>query len=132
MVNILFHPIMVHFPIAFYFLELLLLFFWVWKRDANYRRSALFVFKCGYLGMLAALATGLLDTGGLDGVAGKVRPHFFAALTVVIIYTARAFLWRRFKEGTPSEKRVLLGGALAGVCLVCLTAYYGGRIVYGS
>ena len=130
--NILFHPMLVHFPIAFYWLEFLLLLFWVWKRDSNFRRFALFVFKCGYCGMLVTLASGFFESGGFDGIVGKVRPHFYGALAVFGFYTLRAFFWRRFKEGAPSEKQVLLAGAFLGVCLVCLTAYYGGRIVYSS
>ena len=65
MENIVFHPPLVHFPIAFYCLELLLLLFWRAKKDPAHLRFARFSFNLGYLFMLAAIVAGLKDAGGL-------------------------------------------------------------------
>lgn len=127
----LFHPAAVHFPIAFYVLEFLLLIFWAVKRDGAYERFALFTFRLGYLAMLAAIGSGLYDAGGFSGIAGKVKPHFFAALSVFIWYTARALFWRFGKKESSAYAKIQLAGAAIGTGLVLLTGFFGGEVVYG-
>ena len=126
MENIVFHPPLVHFPIAFYCLELLLLLFWRAKKDPAHLRFARFSFNLGYLFMLAAIVAGLKDAGGLAGIMGKVKPHFYSALTVFGIYTARVFVWKY----APKENSIQLAGALLGTLAVLVTAFFGGEIVY--
>ncbi len=126
----LFHPALVHFPIAFYVLEFLLLIFWAVKHDSAYERFAIFTFRLGYLAMLAAVGTGLFDAGGFSGIRGKVRPHFFAALSVVVFYTVRALFWRFGKKSNSAYAKIQLVGAAIGTILVLLTGFLGGEIVY--
>ena len=127
MEHLVFHPPLVHFPIAFYCLELLLLLFWQARKDPAYLRFARFSFNLGYLFMLAAIAAGLKDAGGLSGITGKVRPHFYSAAAVFVVYTARAFVW---KFAPKENSKVQLAGALFGTAVVLLTAFLGGEIVY--
>ena len=127
MEHIVFHPPLVHFPIAFYCLELLLLFLWRFKKDAAHLRFARFSFNLGYLFMLAAVVAGLKDAGGLVGITGKVRPHVYGAVCVFGIYTARLFVWRYAPKENSS---IHLAGALLGTLAVLLTAFLGGEIVY--
>lgn len=127
MEQIVFHPPLVHFPIAFYFLELVLLLFWAAKKDPAYLRFARFSFNLGFLFMLAAIVAGLVDAGGLQGIKGKVRPHFYGAVTVFGIYTARVFIWKYAPKEKPS---IQLAGALLGTLVVFLTAFLGSEIVY--
>ncbi len=122
------HPMLVHFPIAFYFLELLLLFFWAAQKQESYQQFALFTFKAGYLLMLAAIVAGLRDAGGFGRITGRVRPHFFWALAVFGIYTLRAFLWK--VKG--SDRNLQLWGALFGCIALAVAAYFGGEIVFRS
>ncbi len=130
--KILFHPILVHFPIAFYFLEGLLLIFWAVKKDDAYRRFALFSFKTAYGFMLVTIATGLLDAGGFGRITGLVRTHFLSALVGVFgIATARAFFWRFGDENAKSYRTIQIAGALLGNFALALTGYFGGRLVYG-
>ncbi len=125
--DILFHPPLVHFPIAFYFLELLLLIFWLAKKDSAYHRFALFSFRLGFLFMIAAAIAGPVDAGGIPP---PVRRHFFSAAGVFTLYTVRAFYWRFGKEGQMFYRPSLVGGALAGNLLVGLTAFLGGVLVF--
>ena len=127
MEHVVFHPSLVHFPIAFYCLELLLLLFWQAKKDPAHLRFARFSFNLGYLFMLAAIVAGLKDAGGLSGITGKVRPHVYAAVCVFGIYTARLFVWRYAPKENSS---IHLVGALVGTLGVLLTAFLGGEIVY--
>ena len=126
----LYHPLLVHFPIAFYFLELLLLGMWAFKNEAEYRRFALFVFRLGYLFMLAAMLSGYVDAGARFPPLRPVRPHFFAAFSVFVLYTIRAVYWRRAKEEQKSYRAVLILGALLGNALVALAGFLGGKLVY--
>lgn len=125
--DLLFHPPLVHFPIAFYFLELVLLLFWAAKKDPAYRRFALFSFRMGFLFMVGAAIAGLVDAGGIPP---GVRRHFFSAAGVFTLYTARALYWRFGKEGQKFYRPILIGGAVAGNLLLGLTAYLGGELVF--
>lgn len=130
--HFLFHPILVHFPIAFYFLELVLLLFWIKKTDPVYLRFAFFSFRTGYIFMILAMIAGVVDAGGPDDIQGRVRTHFFAAVSVFILYTIRAFFWRFAKAEDQHYKTAHLLFAFAGNILVALTGYFGGILVYGS
>ena len=130
--HFLFHPIAVHFPIALYFLELLLLIFWLAKNDVHYLKFASFVFKVAYISMIIAMAAGLYDTGGFDGIEGGVRTHFFAALSVFSLYTIRAFFWRYGKPEQNHYRMTQILFAAAGNILIAITGYFGGLLVYGS
>ncbi len=124
------HPPLVHFPIAFYFLELVLLLFWLRRQDPAYRRFALFSFRMGYFLMLAAMVAGYVDTGGRFPVPKPVRPHALSALVVFGFYTLRAGYWRWAKEGGKFYQRALIAGALIGTAIVFWTAFLGGKLVY--
>ena len=128
----LLHPIAVHFPIAFYFLELVLLLIWFAKNDFQYLKFASFVFKVAYGSMLIAMAAGLYDTGGFGGIEGGVRVHFFSAISVFIISTLRALFWRFGKPQQNHYRLTQILFALAGNILVVITGYFGGLLVYGS
>lgn len=123
------HPAIVHFPIAFYFLELFLLFLWIARREPAYRRFAFFSFRLGYLTMLLAMGAGLLDAKGIQGVTGRVRTHAYAAVCVFVLYTLRAVLWR-FAGERRFSKWIHLLGAVVGSLSVVLTGFLGGRLVY--
>ena len=74
---ILIHPILVHFPIAFYFLELVLLSLWRFKKDNSYFRFARFTFRLGYLFMILAMAAGLIDVKGSNILQEKCERTYF-------------------------------------------------------
>jgi len=124
--KIMLHPIFVHFPIAFYFLELVLIILWITKEDSEYRRFSYFVFWVGYAFMLVAMTAGLFDAGGLAGIRGVVKRHVTAALVVFGVFTARAvFYWATRKE--PEKYRLVkLAGALIGNAAVAYAGFLGG------
>ncbi|MBI1977734.1 MAG: DUF2231 domain-containing protein [Candidatus Omnitrophica bacterium] len=124
------HPIAVHFPIAFYFLELILLTFWLAKKDEGYLRFARFSFRLAYLGMILAMIAGLIDVGGIQNITGKVRTHVIAALSVFILYTVRAFYWRFAKIGDRHYAMTHFLFSLSGNMLIAMAGYFGGMLVY--
>jgi uncharacterized membrane protein len=128
--GVLLHPILIHFPIAFYLLEAFLLFLWLVKKDEAYQRFAWIVFRLGYLLMIFTVWAGLSDAGGISGIRGKVRPHAFGAASVFGVYTLRALYWWRGKKRAVYPAALFVS-ALLGSALVAVTAYFGGEIVYG-
>ena len=125
-----FHPPLVHFPIAFYFLELVLLLFWRAKNDPAYKRFALFSFWMAYLFMLAAMIAGYFDSGGHFPVPKPVRPHALSALVVFGFYTLRAGYWQWANAEGKFYRNFLLLGAVIGTALVFWTGFLGGKLVY--
>ena len=125
------HPMFVHFPIAFYFLEFVLLVLWRVKKDETYRRFAAFTFWMGFFFMFVAAASGLYDAGGPSGIHRKVKTHFIAAVVLLIFYAVRALYWRLGKKDAPSYASLQIAAAAIGYLVVILTGFLGGRIVYG-
>ncbi len=128
----LFHPAFVHFPIAFCFLELLLLIFWASKKDAAYQRFADFSFRLGYGFIIAATVTGFLAAGGFGKITGVIATHFYSALAVFSFYTLR-IIYKKY-AGKTSARYVFfeISGAVLGNALIAATAYFGGKLVYQS
>ena len=125
------HPVFVHFPIAFYFLELVLLLFWLGKKDDAFRRFALFTFRLGFLFMIGAAVSGYFDAGAKFPPVKAVRPHFYAAVSVFLFYTVRGLYWHRARGGK-FDRPLLIGGAILGNALVALAGFLGGKLVYGD
>ncbi len=130
--NLLIHPMTIHYPIAFYFLELLLLLIWAAKNDPIYLRFASFIFKVGFIGMIAAIAAGLYDVGGFEHIQGRVKTHFIWALSVLGIQTLRAIFWKVGKPEQGHYRATQILFSLAGFILITITAYFGGLLVYGN
>ncbi len=125
------HPMLVHFPIAFFVLELILLCLWRLKREESYRGFALLVFRMGYLFLIPVALAGLVDAGGLEGLKSGVLTHFRAAAVLFGFYTLRALYWKWGKMETSAYAKIQIAGALVGNFLVGLTGYLGGLLVYG-
>ena len=128
--KILLHPVLVHFPIAFYFLELLLLALWISRQDEAYHRFAEFSFGIGYLFMLISILAGLSDAGGFVNIHGLTALHAYSAAGIFIIYTLRGIYWRLAGKDQPGYALVQCLGALAGNGMIAYTSYRGGRLVY--
>ena len=128
--KIFWHPVFVHFPIAFYFLEFLMLVFWMKKSDENYLHFAAVAFWLGYFFMLASLISGYVAAGGWGHIEGATRRHFLMALSVFIFYSIRAVYWKTSDRASKGFCVVQIGGAVFGNILVGYTAYLGGILVY--
>ena len=125
------HPVLVHFPIALYFLELVLITFWIAKKDEHYKQFARFAFRFAFLMMLAAMFEGLEDAGWFAHMKGRILIHASLATSVLILQTARGFFWHFGKEGDSSYRWTHFLFSGAGNILIALTGFYGGLLVYG-
>ncbi len=123
----LFHPMVVHFPIAFYCLELVLLLWWRFKKDESYLKFAFFTFRLGYLMMIVALITGYLMAGGITPM---VQKHFYGAMSVLVIYTVRGIIWHGMKKRGKECPWTLILSSVIGIVAVAITADLGADMVY--
>ena len=133
MTELPYHPMLVHFPIALYIFEAVLLIVRKIKKDPAFRRFALFTFCAGYLMMLAAWGTGYFEGGGLSNILKheRVENHFTAASILLAFYTLRAGIWKGIKPDSRADQWIHPAGALIGCVLVAVTGYLGGLMVYG-
>jgi uncharacterized membrane protein len=124
------HPCLVHFPVAFLFLEGLLLALWMWKRIENYEGFSYFVLKAALFLMPFVALAGYIDAGGFPE---RVRKHFLSAVTLLALTFFR-FMLRR-SQGPTLWRGNLKGLAVtllvASLILTGLTGHLGGMIVYG-
>ncbi len=125
-----FHPAFVHFPIAFYFLEMGLLIGWLTDGDPSYHYFSEMAFELGYQFMLLTMLTGFVAAGGFDGITGNVARHFYVAIALFIFYSLRRFYGRKANVHTSYYAWLQLGGSILGCALTAAVAFYGGKLVY--
>ena len=129
MSDLLFHPYLTHFPIAFFFLEGFLITLWIWKKNEMYESFAYLILKLVMVAMPFVMLAGYIDAGG---IIPRVRMHFFSALSVFILGSIRLVL--RTRMGLPlwksRFKRVYLVLVGLSVMLTGLTGHLGALMVY--
>lgn len=130
MKTIFLHPFFVHFPIVFFAFEFLLLSQWMRFKDPAYRRFALLSFKLGYGTMLAAAASGYLDSGGIRQMQGVLREHFYFAAAGLVWVTLRAIYWKIASASSEFSDKMHWAGSAIGCALIFWAAFLGARVVY--
>jgi uncharacterized membrane protein len=128
------HPIIVHFPIALLitaiFFEVLEL---VFKREVI-REAATWLLGLGFLGGLAATASGILAEEAAEDMGvpeSAIETHELLAFATLGVFAVLiAIRWLQHKRRVPQMPRVFLAIGLVGVVLIGLTGYFGGDLVY--
>ena len=123
----LFHPMLVHFPIAFYFLEFFLLGLWKFKKEEHFLRFSFLAFRLAYVTMIIAMIAGYRDSGG---ITPHVSKHFYSALSVFAVNTVRGAFWFRMNKKQAFCPWTLLIGSFICIILVSITGDLGGDLVY--
>jgi len=118
---------LVHFPIALYCFEFLLLSIWLFKKDGYFSRFAYLTFKCAFIMTPVAMIAGYIDAGGITSI---VRNHFFSAVAVLAINSIRFFVWRYTIQRESARPVWLWGSGLLSLVMVAVTADLGGDLVY--
>ena len=126
------HPMLVHFPIAFLLGGVLLLFWSCWRPNEVRHRAAAGMLLAGMaLGWLAVAAGGLAYfTVPAHTEEGHILMYWHLGLGLVML---ALFTWVsivRWRGRTHGATRSQLAAALAGLILLMLTGYVGGSIVY--
>lgn len=126
----LWHPLVVHFPIALWITSALFDLLYLWRGEAFHARAAKVLIGLGLLGALVAVGTGYLDLGRFSpeelgpAFLGLHRTHQAFAVAATLTYAASfAVRLRR----TPGRGVVALL-ALTGAVLIGWAAWLGGEL----
>lgn len=130
-----YHPLFVHFPIAFYFLGVLLTFGYLWRRVDDYERFAYWVFLLGWIAGIVASLVGLIDRGQLEYDDSRImalNQHISQAMLFLIVNGLVLYMRFRWPDVLQSSRRWLYVGLMIfGAITLAATGWYGGELVYG-
>jgi uncharacterized membrane protein len=128
------HPIIVHFPIALLTTAIVFEVIEMKTKRAVLRQAATWLLGLGFLGALAATASGIAAEEAAEGSgvpASAIETHeFFAFVTLAVFAMLLAIRWLQSKRRLPDIPRVFLAIGLVGVVFIGLTGYFGGDLVY--
>ncbi len=120
------HPVLVHFPLAFFILECVFLTLWRVRGDDKYLDFSLYLFVPAYIFLCAAMVSGYRSSGGFGKMGDLTRQHFYASSVFFVISTLRAFVWKTARKNLTLQ----LVSAWVGIVVLFLAGYWGGLQVY--
>ncbi len=126
----LFHPLVVHFPIALWLMAALFDVLGWREPDPFYRRAAVWLVGVGLLGAAASITLGWVDLLSLEqqgvgkGLLIRHETHSVIAYVVTALYVGN-FVWRWRSRAHPRLGAGLLVFSLVGAVLIALTAVLG-------
>lgn len=114
-----------HFPVALFPTGLAFDVVGRWSANPELTAAALYVWSVGYLGLLAAIATGLPELLRLaPGAARLGVRHGSAAATLLLLFGLA--IWARLQNAPD----LALAFALIGTACTLVTSWLGGQLVY--
>jgi uncharacterized membrane protein len=130
-----YHPLLVHFPIAFIYGASLLYFFaWITASE-KLQWTAFWVLLLAALSAGLALASGFYAAPGLmvsESVRNELLRHHKHLMVTASVLTGVLTLWALASRPMPTRARVLfMAGLLALIVLIAAGADLGGEMVYG-
>jgi uncharacterized membrane protein len=130
-----YHPLLVHFPIAFIYGASLLYFVALITASEKLQWAAFWVLLLAALSAAIALASGFYAAPGLmisQSVRDQLLAHHKHLMVAASILTAVLTLWALASRPMPTRARVLfIAGLLALMVLIAAGADLGGEMVYG-
>ena len=127
------HPAVVHFPIAFYLLGVLLTAGTLWRRAPDYERFAYWSFVLARVGVGVAALFGLVDQAGLspgDPRRDTINNHITGGVALFILNGLVVYYRFRWNNVLAGPRRwQYLGLMAAGVAALTLTGFWGGELV---
>ncbi len=129
-----YHPLLVHFPIAFLY-GAALLYFLAWIRASeSLKWTALWMLVLGALSAAAALASGLYAAPGLMvsvSVRHELLRHHKHLMVSASLVTGALTIWALATRPMPTRGRyIFLAGLIALMGLIAAGADFGGEMVY--
>lgn len=126
----LFHPLVVHFPVALWLTSFLFDLLYARTKARFFLTASTYLIGLGLIGATVSIATGFVDYIPLvaEGVGqafvDQHRVHSVLAYASTLVYLGIFLVrWRR-----PMSGAVYLGSALLGAALIAITGYFGGEI----
>lgn len=129
-----YHPLLVHFPIAFIY-GASLMYFLAWiTASEKLQWSALWMLMLGALGAAAALISGFYAAPGLmisESVRQELLSHHKHLMVAASILTGALTIWALASRPMPIRFRVLfMAGLIALMALIAAGADLGGEMVF--
>jgi uncharacterized membrane protein len=130
-----YHPLLVHFPIAFIYGAALLYFLaWILAND-GLKWAAFWMLLLGALSTGVTLSSGFYAAPGLmisESVRNQLLDHHKHLMVAASAATGLLTVWALAARPMPSRGRLLfLFGLFAVLCLIAAGADLGGEMVYG-
>jgi uncharacterized membrane protein len=129
-----YHPLLVHFPIAFIYGASLMYFLAGISRSERLQWTALWMLILAALSAAAALASGFYAAPGLmisESVRNELLNHHKHLMVAASILTGALALWALASRPMPTRGRYLfLAGLIALMGLIAAGADLGGEMVY--
>lgn len=131
------HPLLVHFPIALFSVGsvLALLYLLGWRRLAAAPLLAWGMLALGWLGLFAAILTGLIDRnreGSDAALLAVLNPHTALGFALLAVYGWLLYWrlrWADVLDRPALRARLVLLLAL-GLAVLLVESWLGGRLVY--
>jgi len=128
------HPRVVHFPIALSLAGVLFLVLGLFRRHERFTGYGQWSLLLGWLGIMAAVVTGLIDQAGAPQeptVTAIINQHITAGIALLIA-SGFALYWplRNKKLWTTRARWGYLALLVAIVLLVLMEGWLGGKLVY--
>ena len=129
-----YHPLLVHFPIAFIY-GASLMYFLAWiTASERLQWTALWMLMLGALSAAAALASGFYAAPGLmisESVRNELLNHHKHLMVAASILTGALTIWALASRPMPTRGRyIFLAGLIAVMGLIAAGADLGGEMVY--
>jgi uncharacterized membrane protein len=128
------HPMFVHFPIALYLLGVLLTLGYLWRHNPDYERFGYWIFLLAWIAAAFAALAGLVDLGSLapdDARRGSINQHITSGVALFIVNGLVVYFRFRWPDVLTSSRRwAYLALMAAGVAIVVITGWLGGKLVY--
>jgi uncharacterized membrane protein len=129
-----YHPLIVHFPIAFIYGAALMYFLASILASENLKWTALWMLAFGALGAAAAVLSGFYAAPGLmvsESVRDELLRHHKQLMVAASVITGALTLWAIATRPMPTRGRyVFLAGLIAVLCLITAGADLGGEMVF--
>ena len=129
-----YHPLLVHFPIAFIYGAALLYFVTSIRASESLKWTALWMLMLGALGAAAALISGFYAAPGLmisQSVRDELLSHHKHLMVAASTLTGALTVWALATRPMPTRFRfVFLAGLIAVLWLIASGADLGGQMVY--
>jgi len=127
----LYHPLVVHFPVALWLTSFLFDLLFVFKKESFFLTASRYLIGLGVLAAGAAIVSGFVDYIPLvrEGIGqafvDRHNVHGLLAYATTVLYAGLfATRWRWPRMPQPLS----LGAAIAGAVLISTTGYLGGEI----
>jgi uncharacterized membrane protein len=129
-----YHPLIVHFPIAFIYGAALMYFLASMLASENLKWTALWMLALGALGAAVAVLSGFYAAPGLmvsESVRHELLRHHKQLMVTASVITGALTLWAIAARPMPTRGRyVFLAGLIAVLGLITAGADLGGEMVF--